>query len=281
MKKLLLILPLLALCVAATTFRDVGYKNRVFSGVQAMVESGTTCDTLPVTTSLFADYDVNQLSLNDGDLVSTLTDCGPNGYDLVSSGSARPYWTNSSSVNTNLPFLVFNAGADTNYMFTSAFTNATQPRTIYMVWKPKVETTAGFQCFFDSTNVAKAWLLYSTASEIRLYAGGSANYRAVMPSGIWRIWQINAVGNAVYIWTNFSGSAGSQIPYITSNGSIDTNSLDGFTLGASRGVYSGTGLPGRMDIARLVIFNAEHLQPFAASSNMWRYLSNKYSLYVP
>lgn len=114
-------------------------------------------------TSLFAVWDSRSITgLSDGDPVTTWPDHSGHGYDLTSSGSARPLWRTGGGPRSNVPYVDFDGTDD--YMVTASLPEMSS-KTAYVLWKPD-ET--GYKMLLHQTSA-----IYMAQAEWVFYAGGA------------------------------------------------------------------------------------------------------------
>ncbi len=108
------------------------------------------------TNNLIARYDFNTAGSNDGDPIGFVTDLTTNHFDLNSSGSNRPYYTNDVSAGPSTNGWAVWVAANTSWLRTNSSTTFSQPITYIAVaraWggadnSTLVSSKSGVNCSF-------------------------------------------------------------------------------------------------------------------------------------
>lgn len=192
---------------------------------QSIVSGGFT-----VEQSVLLSYDIDALGLNDGDAISSVTDGGPYGYTLTSSGAARPYWTNNAGMINNEGCAYYDGSSKT---LTNRFTATySQPTHVFIVgnataivgdsssWYTSGDA-GGFQCLYEWNNEGFETVYAGTVLTGSAYAHD------------WKIWEVLFDGGDVVVRTNnviysqgYGGYSGMKSIYL--GGSFNPSSGKGW-----------------------------------------------------
>ncbi len=233
----------------AFTFNDAAFRQTI------IVASPGWNPT--INSSLLSAYDVDSLGLTDGDPVSTLIDQGIKGYDMISSGAARPYWTNNVSEINNKGYLQFSGSQLIGTNFTVSYS---QPTTVFFVMNPTANSSGTPQMFLDDGGDGAVYQgIYSQLSDFWLNAGTPRNTTQVAGWSIFE-WYMN--GSSSYLKINNST--------VLAAGSGGTNARKGTTIGADRtGALFATTKISFVSIYTNTLSSTE-------SSNIYYYLDQRY-----
>lgn len=188
------------------------------AGLRGSLRSVSTGTGIPDSEDLHARWDATELSLSDGDSVTTWADQTSNGHDLTDNSSAPQYV--ASGINGN-PVVRFDGVDD---FLDVAFSNLAQPNHIFIV--AQIQSSSPDGTVFDGETDGERNQL-AARSEWQIYAGGSG-------SGV-------ASGSSTDMNPHIFGAL-----YDTSNselrldGAVDIDAnlesqdLGGFTVGADR-----------------------------------------------
>ena len=213
--------------------------------------------TIPDEGDLHARYDTTQLSLNDGDAVSTWTDETGNGYDLTA-GSAPSYV--ASGLNGN-PIVQFDGSG--NYL-DAAFTTVSQAFHIFIVVTQRRINTSSSERYMgsaDSTNWTFQQL--ADADDVNMFAGSNFNNSGVADT--------NAhIYSCLYDGSNTTLR---QDGTIIATGNAGTNGMDGLTLGTNNNGDN----PAPIDVAECLVYP---MDKSGVQSDVESYLADKWGITI-
>lgn len=153
-----------------------------------------------VEQSVLLSYDIGALGLNDGDPISSVTDGGPYGYTLTSSGGARPYWTNSVSMINNQGCAYYDGSSKT---LTNKFTaEYPEPTHVFLVGNhgAVLADSIGWYLSGDAGSFQGLYE-YNNEGFERAYAG-DVQISGTAYTHDWKIWEVLYYGGFATIRTN-------------------------------------------------------------------------------
>jgi len=207
---------------------------------------------------LHARWDATELSLSDGDSVTTWADATGNGFDLTDGGAPPTYQT--SVINGN-PVVRFNGVDD---FLDVAFSDLSQPNTVYMVAQSAESSPASYDEIHDSAD------------------DGNNRHNLGIDNGNWAIYagtivrSSTAYDNNPHIFGelfNTTSSAlrldGSQI----ASGDVGSHALSGLTVGS----YLSQATFAAIDVGEILIYPQDKS---GIQSDIESYLSDKWGITI-
>jgi hypothetical protein len=211
-------------------------------------------DAIPDSGDLHAQYDATELSLNDGDSVTTWADETGNGYDLTA-GTAPTY--EASSINSN-PAVSFDGADD---FLDVDFSALTQPNTIFAVIR--TDSVGENERIWDSSNGENDHSFYGSGSAIDYAINAGVNLRNGPVDTNNHIFSVLYNGPSSLLRIDGSDAV---------SGDAGTSSLEGYRLASTiNGRYSA------ITVGEILVYPQDKS---GIQSNVEQYLSSKWGVAV-
>jgi len=228
--------------------------------VNSFNNPGVTADlpsnAIPDSGDLHARYDATELSLSDGDPVSTWSDATGNGYDLNASGG--PAYV-ASALNGN-PVVRFDGVDDA---FRTTFATLPQPNHIFVVAKFR-STDSAANTIIDGDTSPHSFGQGGSVDGWFLYAGGDASDLVYTDSANTNNHIFSALFNTSNSEIRIDGTS-------SATGAIQANGLEGMSVGERQD----GGFHSDMDIGEILVYPSDKS---SVQSDVEQYLSDKWGI---